>query len=186
MTRNTIISILEILLPFAILAIIVWGLLLVLPSAAHADGWEHPWSLSPSYARPRKHRSKYRNKPNVNYYAAPKWVEEIEDDGNKRPICLRSYVKIVSTEHTNKANAMEAAKKMWAAAAQWEEGSQYMSLDLAEDYREHCGPSNAMDTMSGRISEATNKLIGQEGQNLRCVIRARPCRAVMQKAEGHK
>jgi len=122
-----------------------------------------------------------KKRPDYRYYAPPR---DYEDD--RGPICLYSTIKVVSTEHTSRENAMEAAKKMWAFNAQWEHGSRFMDITLATDYAEHCGPSNAMDTASGRINEAVNQLAGNAGVNVRCVIRARPCRARLEQAEGHR
>lgn len=158
---------------------------LAVPAAVHADGLGHCWDLGgcPQRRRARRHR---KPKPDVSYYAPPKWDELAEDDGNKRPVCATDTIEVISTEHTNEENAREAGRKMLMAAIQWRIGGAYMDLSLAEEFREHCGPSNAMDTMSSRISEATNKLIGQEGQNVRCIMRARPCRARLEKVEGHR
>ncbi len=157
---------------------------------AHATDWD--WSLSgDSYHQPRrKARRTYRrhvDRDDIRLY------RDIDDDriiwgrdDDKRPVCVPAFVEVKSTEHTTPENAMDAAKKMWAASAQWDWGSKYMSLNLAKDYREFCGQSNAMDTASGRINEAVSQLAGKDGVNVRCVIRARPCRAILERAEGHQ
>ena len=177
MTRNTIISIL-------ILIAAIVTMLLMIKTPAHADGWAHCWDLGPCQQRAR--RARRRSKPKVeHYYAPPRW-EDVEIDPDRSPRCLDTFIDVTSTEHTNKDNGMEAARKMWMAKTQWHHGSKYMHPDLAQDFSAGCRKSNAMDTMSGRISETTNKLIGQEGQNMRCVILARPCRMVLEKVEGHK
>ena len=153
------------------------------PPPALADGdWD--WSMSTKQVRaaqPRRHKRRYYRSVERKI-AIPDWMSD--DDGNRRPVCLDKFFEIVSTEHTSKAIALEAAKKLLMAEIQWKEGAQYLDLTLAQDYREHCGPSNPMDTMSTRINEAVNQVIGREGQNVRCVIRARPCRARLEKAEG--
>ncbi len=144
---------------------------------ARADGYF--WDDSHHPRRVVHRRSK---KPALRYYAAP-----AEDEWNEPSVrCIDKKVEVVSTEHTNVENAKEAGRKILMATIQWRYGGAYMNLDLAEDYREYCGPSSAMDTASGRISEAANKLVGQDGQNVRCVLRALPCRARLEKAEGHR
>ena len=160
-------------------AILLAALFMTPPIPAHADGdW---WDSSPRQV----HRRHYRRKPRAPAVAA--WREREEDfDRDRSPRCLSVFIDVTSTEHTNAENGMEAAKKMWMAKTQWHHGSKYMDVDNAGDYRAGCSKSNAMDTMSGRLSEATNKLIGQEGQNVRCVIVARPCRMQLEKQEGHK
>jgi hypothetical protein len=158
---------------------------------AHATDWD--WSIGngSGYHHQKPRRKVRRHRPRqqeLRYYAPPldddRMVWGRDDD--KRPICVPSFVEVKSTEHTTADNAMEAAKKMWAAAAQWDWGSKYMELKLAKDYRQHCGQSNAMDTASGRINEAVSQLSGKEGVNVRCVIRARPCRAILESVEGHR
>ena len=160
-------------------------------SPAGATDWD--WSLGngSGYHHQKKPRRKVRRSkpaPEIRYYAPPldddRMVWGRDDD--KRPVCVPAFVEVKSTEHTTPENAMEAAKKMWAAAAQWDWGSKYMSLNLAKDYRFHCGQSDAMDTASGRLNEAVSQLAGKEGVNVRCVIRARPCRAILESAEGHQ
>jgi hypothetical protein len=133
-----------------------------------------------NYRAPRRPRK-------LNYYAPPldddpdtRWLR----DDNPRPICVDRPLEVTSTEHTTPDNAMEAAQKLWAAAAQWREGSQYMDLQLAREYRYHCGQANAMDTATGKLNEAVSQLAGKAGVNVRCIIRARPCRAILERAEG--
>ncbi len=165
-----------------IAAVVIVGLIVIAllqPSAAQADTIHDFFYDSP-------HRTFSRVKYRRRGYRAPierEWRDEDEERGAK---CLDEPVKVISTEHTSKENALEAAKKMWAFNVQWEKGSRFMSLDLASDYREYCGQSNAMDTASGKINEAVNQLAGREGVNVRCVIRARPCRAILEQAEGHR
>jgi hypothetical protein len=135
----------------------------------------------------RRRSSHRRKRPRVNYYAPPidgdpetYWLR----DDDRRPVCADTHVEVKSTEHTSPENAMEAARKLWAAAAQWDWGSKYMDLQLARDFRFHCGQSDAMDTASGKINEAVSQLAGKAGVNVRCIIRARPCRAILERAEG--
>jgi hypothetical protein len=138
--------------------------------------------------RVQRRRSNYRApRRKLNYYAPPldddpdtRWLR----DDNPRPICVERPLEVTSTEHTTPDNALEAAQKLWAAAAQWREGSQYMSLELARDFRFHCGQANAMDTATGKLNEAVSQLAGKSGVNVRCIIRARPCRAILERAEG--
>jgi len=128
-----------------------------------------------------------KKKRRLNYYADPDWRRnwpEDEDDGNKRPECTGRIIEIVSTEHTTTDNAMEAARKIWAAQVNWKEGAQYQNLKLARRKREGCGPSDPMDTFSGRLNEAVSGALGGTGQNVRCIIRAEPCREILQPMEG--
>jgi hypothetical protein len=155
---------------------------------AHATdcrSWPHSEWCAPA---PRKKVRRAKPREDIRYYAPPLDDDRIiwGRDDDKRPVCVPAFVEVKSTEHTTSENAMDAAKKMWAASAQWDWGSKYMSLDLAKDYRQFCGQSNAMDTASGRINEAVSQLTGKEGVNVRCVIRARPCRAILESAEGHR
>lgn len=174
------------LIAFA-LAALGLGFLLNTPviSSAGATEFYDPFSYHSTARRKvvyrkkaRKHRDEDRR-----YFNDPDWRFDRDPEGAR---CLREPVKVISTEHTSKENALDAAKKMWAFNVQWEKGSRFMSLDLATDYAEYCGQSNAMDTASGRINEAVNSALGKDGVNMRCVIRARPCRAILEQAEGHR
>lgn len=162
---------------------IVFAVYLLLgPTQARADGC---WDID-GCPRHVRHIRKHHHKPSVvvRYYNPPEWTRERDDD--RRPVCVADYVKVVSTEHTTKDRAMENAKRMWAASAQWDWGSKYMDVSQASDYREWCGQSNAMDTASGRVNEAISQAVGKDGVNVRCIIRARPCRARLEEAEGHR
>ena len=79
--------------------------------------------------------------------------------------------------------AMESAKKLWAATTQWNFGSKFMNLENAADEKVKCDQSNAMDTISGRLVEGAQKLVGNDGLNVRCVISARPCSAPLEHTE---
>ena len=106
--------------------------------------------------------------------------ERRQDDRWNRPDrqdqCLPAEVDVLSTEHQSEDNAREAARKLWMAKVQWSLGGQYMDLDEAAHIRWRCGPSNAHDTASGRLSEAAGALTGKGGQNVRCALWAYPCR----------
>ena len=182
----------QILFVSSIYLVLAFLLLIFISSIGHATDLD--WSMSGDsyHSKPQaKHTRKYRRakpRPDIRYYAPPldddRMVWGRDDD--KRPVCVPAFVEVKSTEHTTSENAKEAAKKMWAASAQWDWGSKYMSLGLAKDYREYCGQSNAMDTASSRINEAVSQLAGKDGVNVRCVIRARPCRAILESVEGHR
>jgi hypothetical protein len=171
------------------LAVLAWAFAYALhapvPSfigGAKAEGFYDPFHTT--QRRKVVYRKKARRRPreeDLRYYAPP---EDYWDEPQVR--CRPEKVEVVSTEHTNVDNAKEAGRKILMATIQWRYGGAYMDLTLAEDFREHCGPSNAMDTATGRLSEAANKLVGQDGQNVRCVIRARPCRAKLSTVEGHR
>lgn len=158
-------------------------------SPAHATDWD--WSIGNGsgyhHHKPRRKVRKYKPRPEVRYYAPPLDDDRMVwgRDDNPRSRCTGRPIEIVSTEHTTRDNALEAGRKLWAAQANWKEGAQYQDLKVARDYREHCGPSDPMDTLSGRLNEAVNSALGKDGQNVRCIIRAEPCRAIMERVEGH-
>ena len=109
--------------------------------------------------------------------------ERRDDDrvDRHRPQCVGRDVDVVSTEHTTEDHARDSATKLWMARTQWEWGSQYMALDNATHVRWRCSASNAHDTVTGRLAEGAAKLIGRDGQNSRCYLSARPCRAALDK-----
>lgn len=84
-------------------------------------------------------------------------------------------VEVLSTEHTDESNARNAATKLWMAQVQWKFGGVYMDLENAVEVLWRCSASNAHDTISGRLAEGAAKLVGREGQNMRCQLWARPC-----------
>ncbi len=104
------------------------------------------------------------------------------DEDSHRPV----WIDVLSTEHQSEENAREAARKAWMARAQWEVGGAYMNLDEAEGVRWRCGPSNAHDTASGRISEAVGTVTGKGGQNVRCALSARPCKGPRESDRGRR
>ena len=127
------------------------------------------------------HREHYRDRD-------PHWRDEergrsasIHYDRDDRGLCLSVTVDVLSTEHTQEDNAREAARKLWMAKTQWAHGGQYMALENASDVRWRCSASNAHDTVSGRIAEAAGALTGRGGQNVRCALWARPCKAAREK-----
>ncbi len=132
--------------------------------------------------RDYEHRRRYvqrvyrRHEPRVMAYVR-RDRDDWETRRDERAQCIDTVVDVVSTEHQGEDNARESARKLWMARTQWNYGGQYMALDEAADVRWRCGPSNAHDTMSGRLAEAAGKLVGREGQNVRCALWARPCRA---------
>jgi hypothetical protein len=168
----------------------IWSLAAPAPAPA-GEWWEHHGrAASTQYRRGRaQYRSRGRRTRGYRQQSERRWERELrfadeQPDIDSSPRCLEDhgmpiYVDVTSTEHTNTENSMEAANKMWAAKVQWHHGSKWMDLKNANDRQEGCSQSNAMDTMSGRISETANKLIGQEGQNQRCVIVAQPCRMIL-------
>lgn len=109
------------------------------------------------------------------------YIQRDDDDRYRerdRAQCIPgAVIDVLSTEHTTEDNAREAAKKLWMAKVQWVHGGQFMDLDQAAEVRWMCGPSNAHDTFSGRIAEAAGTITGRGGQNVRCSLFARPCRA---------
>lgn len=162
---------------------------LAAPSCAQ-DGYggiHWDWQLGTGDPHKRYHPH-YR--PHVRYYREP---EHDREDGRHYEIearrdrddwqCLDHPIMVLSTEHTEAALAMESAKKLWAATTQWIHGSRFMNLENAADEKVKCDQSNAMDTISGRLVEGAQKLVGNDGLNVRCVISARPCSAPLERAE---
>ena len=93
----------------------------------------------------------------------------------------REVLDVLSTEHQSEDNARESARKLVMAKIQWLYGSQYMDLANAADVRWRCSASNAHDTVSGRLTEGAAKLIGRDGQNVRCALWVKPCKAPREK-----
>lgn len=162
-------------------------------ASAAADGY-HCWSLDGCPAR-RSYRRHHPKRPVVieRYYRepedmAPAWAG-MED---RRGKCLTDRrgepvnVEVVSTEHNSEDAARESAKKLWMVQTAWKYGGQYIDLDNAANVREKCGPSNPMDTITGRLIEGAQKLTGNDGQNMRCEISARPCSPPLQPMERHR
>jgi hypothetical protein len=111
-----------------------------------------------------------------------------DEDPDERMQCLQKSrrVDVLSTEHQTEESAREAAKKLWMAKTQWEIGGQYMNLDEASEVRWRCGPSNAHDTVSGRLAEAAGTLTGKGGQNVRCALSATPCKGPRESDRGRR
>jgi hypothetical protein len=111
-----------------------------------------------------------------------------DDDRNARVQCLHKSqtIDVLSTEHQTEEAAREAAKKLWMAKTQWELGGQFMNLEEASDVRWRCGPSNAHDTVSGRLAEAAGTLTGRGGQNVRWALAARPCKGPRESDRGRR
>jgi hypothetical protein len=107
---------------------------------------------------------------------------EAESRGDERH-CLDHFEEVVSTEHTESGDGITAAHKLWAARVQWYFGSRMMNPDNAKDAKFVCDQSNAMDTITGRIIDNVEKLAGHEGKNQRCVFRAIPCAAPLERVE---
>jgi hypothetical protein len=117
-----------------------------------------------------KQQHQYRparyQRPSSHHYRSPQRYEVSE---------CRPEVDVVSTEHTQAEHAREAAQKLWMAKTQWRWGGRFMDLDQAREVRWACGPSNAHDTFTSKLVEGATKLVGGDGQNVRCALTARPC-----------
>lgn len=113
-------------------------------------------------------------------------LDDDRDRDDPRRQCLNATLDVLSTEHSTEDNAREAARKLMMAKIQWTAGGQYMDLSNAADIRWRCSASNAHDTVSGRLSEATAKLTGREGQNVRCALWVKPCKAPKEKDRDEK
>lgn len=168
------------------------SLLLYEARPAKADGY-HCWSIDGcprhTYRRHHHHRSvvEVERERDVRYYREPEDLPAAWRDEREHGHCLPVKVEIVSTEHNTEEAARESAKKLWMVQTAWKWGGQYIDLDKAVEVREKCGPSNPMDTMTGRLIEGVQKLAGNgDGQNFRCEIVARPCSPPLEQIEGHR
>ena len=143
------------------------------------DTWTGHCYLAWRYVRVRRQNHVYhlpeQHPTRVHAY------ERRRDDDDRRhergPQCVTTVVDVVSTEHTQEEHARDAARKLWMSKTQWQWGGQYMNLEEASEVRWRCGPSNAHDTFSAKIAENVGKLVGRDGQNVRCQLWALPCRA---------
>lgn len=148
------------------------------------DNWDGSCRIETRYRQ--IYKRVYR--PTVRHYAQPRLTYDRDDRRDERRYsqedraqCLNATVDVLSTEHTSQDNAENAAEKLWMAKTQWDWGSKYMDLQNAADVRWRCSASNAHDTVAGKLSEGISKLQGKDGQNVRCSLFARPCRAVIER-----
>ncbi len=159
----------------AILAMLITG-----TRPARADGY-HCWDID---GCPRHHHHVTHHRRSVvevnRYYREPEDLPPAWDERDHGR-CLPTKVEIVSTEHNTEDAARESAKKLWMVQTAWRFGGQFIDLENAVEVREKCGPSNPMDTITGRLIEGVQKLSGSEGQNVRCEIVARPCTAPLKR-----
>jgi hypothetical protein len=144
-------------------ACLILAALLIAGPAEAQDRWvEEVIGHKPRQQAARHHRPS----PPRHHYRAPSRHGASE---------CRPEVDVVSTEHTQADHAREAARKAWMAKTQWRWGGRFMDLDQASDVQWSCGPSNAHDTFTSKLVEGATKLVGAEGQNVRCALVARPC-----------
>jgi hypothetical protein len=168
--------------PYLILAALA---VMVSPAQARDCVWrEQHYACVNVYTGHQKTCTRWRCiSRHTHYYGPGREYELTQDryDRDDRGLCLSVTVDVLSTEHTQEDNAREAARKLWMAKTQWAHGGQYMALENASDVRWRCSASNAHDTVSGRIAEAAGALTGRGGQNVRCALWARPCKAAREK-----
>jgi len=163
------------LLPFAI----------AMPAYAfdgHDWGWTRPRAAHQHHHYRHVHRVAhlYRGSDrDVRHEDGRHSDESRRDEGR----CLDHYEEVVSTEHTESGDGMTSAHKLWAARVQWYFGSRMMNPDNAKDAKFVCDQSSAMDTITGRLIDSAQKIIGNEGKNQRCVFRAIPCAAPLESAD---
>lgn len=132
----------------------------------------------------------------VKVYGAPRYTPRVYSWYGAREITLQhnrndgrrceQVVEVLSTEHQEEANARNSAIKLWMASVQWRYGGALMDLENAVDIQWRCSASNAHDTISGRLAEGVGKLVGKEGQNVRCQLWARPCSGAREPDRGEK
>lgn len=158
------------------------SVLVLVPAPAHAQGcWQEAMGYACSSHRHAQHTPRRRATPQ-HYYEQERRHYRSPEEGE----ACRRVVDVLSTEHTQEDHARDAARKLWMAKVQWTWGGQYMDIDQAADARWHCGPSNAHDTFSAKLSETVGKLVGRDGQNVRCAFWARPCRAPREDEKGSR
>lgn len=156
------------------------------------DHWTGQTVLRYRYVQRRYPNHSYRL-PETRVYS---YIQREDDRGDRRVDrgrCARDeethkpiWLEVLSTEHQGEEAAREAARKAWMARAQWDVGGAYMNLDEAQDVRWRCGPSNAHDTASGRVSEVVGTVTGKGGQNVRCSVIARPCKGPRESDRGRR
>ena len=148
-------------------ACLILAVLLIAGPASAQDRWVHDVI---GYNKPRQETVRHRRAPPPrHHYRTPPRYEA--------PSECRPEVDVVSTEHTQADHARDAARKAWMAKTQWRWGGRFMDLDQARAVQWNCGPSNAHDTFSSKLVEGATKLVGGDGQNVRCALTARPCLA---------
>ncbi len=154
----------------------------------YGGGTEYHWDWSFGTGDPhRRHRRFHRH----HTYQPPVYAYERRDGDEGRHFeiesrherCLDHHEDTVSTEHLEPNEAMISATKLWSARVNWLWGARWMNWDNAADKKVVCDQSNAMDTLSGRIIDNAQKLIGNDGKNQRCFISAIPCAASMERPE---
>ncbi len=152
--------------------LVVITLFVAAPAEAQEWGWRTYCNPSRTHCYDRRVRLYAPRVYSYERRAEDDWRSE----GSRNDQCMQTDVDVLSTEHQTEDNAREAARKLWMAKVQWTLGGQYMDLDEAAHIRWRCGPSNAHDTVAGKLSEVAGALTGKGGQNVRCALWARPCR----------
>jgi hypothetical protein len=86
-------------------------------------------------------------------------------------------IDVVSTPRQTIDKAKDDAQTQWRAKTQFLAGGVYMDPSLAEDQKWLCSITDARDSASGKLSEASGALLGHSGELYRCYFSARPCRS---------
>jgi hypothetical protein len=148
----------------------------------HDWGWKRPRAVHqhPHYRHVHRVARLYRGSDHDVRHEDGRHSDESRRDEGR---CLDHYEEVVSTEHTESGDGMTSAHKLWAARVQWYFGSRMMNPDNAKDAKFVCDQSSAMDTITGRLIDSAQKIIGNEGKNQRCVFRAIPCAAPLESAD---
>jgi hypothetical protein len=147
------------------------------------DHWTGQYVYRWRYVQVRNHTY---HLPEVRVYGYTRRGDDDRKDRVDESQCRSERVDVLSTEHQSEDAAREAARKLWMAKVQWTAGGQFMNLDEASEVRWRCGPSNAHDTVSGRLAEAAGTLTGKGGQNVRCALWARPCKGPRESDRGRR
>lgn len=95
-------------------------------------------------------------------------------------LCVDRRVDVVSTPRQTIDKAKDDAQTQWRAKTQFLAGGVYMDPSLSEDQKWLCSITDARDSASGKLSEASGALLGHSGELYRCYFSARPCRSDMQ------
>jgi hypothetical protein len=94
--------------------------------------------------------------------------------------CPGTIINVVSGEHQGEEKAKGGARKMFMGEASTRHGLAYAALEFARHVRWRCFPAQAHDTWTGALSKAGNKIMGGDGQNVRCELWASPCSVPVQ------
>jgi hypothetical protein len=94
--------------------------------------------------------------------------------------CPSTIINVVSGERQGEDKAKGDARKMFMGEASARYGLVYAELSYAKNIRWRCFPAQAHDTWTGALSKGANRMMGGDGQNIRCELWASPCSVPVQ------